>query len=101
MTRISRARMRSFMRIKDLAERLSSAMALLRKRCARPQGSFTRGRRGCTNAQEYSIAGAPNEPAPPERSAGVLDGAKKGLGGSEPVGPNLGQAIGGQTTIQL
>jgi hypothetical protein len=53
-------------------------------------GSLPRGRRECTNAQEYSIAGAPNEPAPGGWSAGVLDGAKKGLGGGEPVGPNLG-----------
>ena len=34
MTRISRARMRSLMRIKDFAERLSSAMVLLQPRSA-------------------------------------------------------------------
>jgi hypothetical protein len=64
-------------------------------------GSLPQGRRGCANAQEYSIAGAPNEPDHRERSAGVLDGTKKGLGGGEPVGPNLGQAIGREMAIQL
>ena len=44
MTRISRARIRSLMRIKDFAERLSSAMVLLQKSPLPASGVFRHSR---------------------------------------------------------
>ena len=49
MTRISRARIFSLMRIKDLAERLSSAMVLLQK-SPLPASRICRKRRGHMSA---------------------------------------------------
>ena len=57
MTRISRARIRSLMRMKDLAARLSNAMVLLRRRAARAGAGHPVGRSEATQP-EYSIGSA-------------------------------------------
>src|SRR6202021_3059939 len=57
MTRISRARIRSLMRMKDLAARLSNAMVLLRKRAWQARAGRPMGRSEATQP-EYSIGPA-------------------------------------------
>src|ERR1700677_850409 len=57
MTRISRARVRSLMRMKDLAARLSNAMVLLRKRAWQAGAGRPKGRSEATQT-EYSIGPA-------------------------------------------
>src|SRR5580698_1492785 len=57
MTRISRARIRSLMRMKDLAARLSNAMVLLRKRARQAGAGRPMGRSEATQP-EYSIGAA-------------------------------------------
>ena len=54
MTRISRARIRSLMRIKDFAERLSNAMVLL-QRYAGQAGTGVRAAAAARLQTEYSI----------------------------------------------
>ena len=69
MTRISRARIRSLMRIKDLAERLSSAMVLLQMASAAAGSGASGTAAGTRTHPEYSIGLADsNGQAAPVRS---------------------------------
>src|SRR6185437_8529764 len=92
MTRISRARMRSLMRIKDFAERLSSAMALLRRNSARRR-SRTTAAADVRTQREYSIVAAATELAagrrnrlPPRANGGENGHVRKWLMGAALAG---------------
>ena len=103
MTRISRARIRSLMRIKDFAERLSSAMVLLQRvvRCP-PPGCNPESPRAQRTHPEYSIGLAALNKARLRRISAAGSVAARSALASDPLRGQAGdlarrtQPIGGQ-----